>query len=79
MTEVTCSRCGSTASGLDAEPLPGEPGRLVLRQACASCWSEWLGEQVKLINELRLNPARPEHYDRLVAEMTTWLNLQREE
>lgn len=79
MAQVTCSRCGSTATGLAAAPLPGDYGRLVHEQTCAACWGEWLREQVKLINELRLSPADPAHYERLQTEMATWLNLRNEE
>jgi len=78
MAEVRCSRCGSTAPGLDRPPLPGEPGRLVQRHTCRACWDEWKGTQVKLINEYRLNVVNPDHYDRLVREMRTWLNLRAE-
>ncbi len=76
MTKVSCSRCGSPAEGLDRAPLPGGPGQRVLEQICASCWDEWKGVQVKLINEYRLNVVDPDHYDRLILEMTAFLNLR---
>jgi Fe-S cluster biosynthesis and repair protein YggX len=75
MTNVTCSRCGSTAAGLDDPPLPGEPGRLVHGQTCAACWKEWMGMQVILMNERRLSPGDPAHYELLIGEMKTFLNL----
>jgi Fe-S cluster biosynthesis and repair protein YggX len=79
MSDVRCSRCGSTAPGLDRPPLPGEAGRLVHRHTCRSCWDEWKTTQVKLINEYRLNVVHPEHYERLLLEMRTWLHLRDEE
>ena len=78
MADVHCSRCGSTIPELDTAPLPGEPGRRVLEQTCAACWKEWMGAQVILMNENRLSPGNPEHYDLLVREMTTFLNLKDE-
>jgi len=78
MAEVSCSRCGSTAPALERAPLPGPAGAAVLAQSCAVCWREWLGMQVKLINENRLTPANSEHFDLLVREMRAFLNLRDE-
>jgi len=75
MTEVTCSRCGSTAAGLERPPLPGDLGEQVRDQTCTACWKEWLRTQVMFINEYRLSPADPDDYRRLVGEMRTFLNL----
>ena len=78
MEEVNCSRCGSTAAALDRAPMPGDVGRSVLARICAACWKEWLRAQVVLINEEKMSPADPEHYDRLLEEMKTFLNLRGE-
>ena len=78
MAEVSCSRCGSTATGLDRAPLPGPLGASLLNQTCSACWEEWMETQVKLINEKRLSPGTPEHYDLLVREMRVFLNLREE-
>ena len=78
MASVQCSRCGSTAPGLDRAPLPGPAGQAVLEQTCKACWDEWLPAQVILINEKTLTPANPEHFDYLIGEMKTFLNLQDE-
>ncbi len=75
MNEVQCTRCGRSAPGLDAPPLPGEAGLAVLRGVCSECWKTWLGEQVKLINEQSLNPSKQEHYDLLVQRMREFLVL----
>jgi Fe-S cluster biosynthesis and repair protein YggX len=79
MAEIRCSRCGSTAEGLSRAPLPGRPGELVLMQTCEACWEDWKGTQVKLINEFRLNVAEPAQFERLMTEMTSFLNLKDEE
>jgi Fe-S cluster biosynthesis and repair protein YggX len=55
--------------------MPGETGRAVLEGTCSACWQEWLGMQVKLINEWQLSPAVPEHFEHLVREMRTFLGL----
>ena len=75
MSQVSCSRCGSSAEGLDSAPLPGEVGTRVFDGSCRSCWKEWLEAQVILINERKLSPAKPEDYRTLVGEMTTFLSL----
>lgn len=75
MAEVSCSRCERTAPGLEAAPLPGEPGRLVHERTCLDCWEAWKAEQVRQINEYRLSPIDPAHYDRLIATMREWLRL----
>jgi Fe-S cluster biosynthesis and repair protein YggX len=78
MPQLTCSRCGATAEGLEQPPLPGEVGREVHDRVCKSCWHEWLQTQVKLINEYRLSPVNPEHYQFLIKEMRAHLQLNRE-
>ena len=75
MAEVHCSRCGNDAPGLEREPLPGEIGRRVLAHACRPCWQEWLEMQVRVINEYRLSPANPQHYDFLIKQLAVFLNL----
>jgi Fe-S cluster biosynthesis and repair protein YggX len=75
MTEVRCARCGQTRPGLPAAPLPGKTGEAVLAGTCAACWSEWLGTQVKIINEYRLSPSDPGQFDFLLAQLRAFLNL----
>jgi Fe-S cluster biosynthesis and repair protein YggX len=76
MSDFTCSRCGATDAPLDKAPLPGEVGQKVREQTCGRCWKEWLGAQVKLINEYRMSPVNPEHFKFLVKEMQTFLKLK---
>jgi Fe-S cluster biosynthesis and repair protein YggX len=61
---------------MESPPLPGEVGELVRSRSCPQCWKEWLGAQVMLINEYRLSPVNPEHYEFLVKEMKNFLKLQ---
>lgn len=78
MANVRCARCGSDAPGLDRAPIPGPVGRTVLERTCASCWKEWLGMQVKYINEYRLSPLDPKHFEFLVEQAKAFLSLDRE-
>ena len=76
MSQVQCRRCDSRAEGLDAAPLPGAVGETILARTCTACWEIWRGEQVKLINENKLSPAKAEDYDFLVDRMKDFLKLE---
>lgn len=75
MADVTCCRCGDTRAGLERPPFPGPLGDRVQRNVCAACWREWLGMQVKFINEYRLSPLDPQHFEFLMTQMATFVNL----
>lgn len=75
MAVVTCTRCKNQRPGLERAPLPGEPGQTILANVCASCWKEWLGTQVKYINEYRLSPLDPRHYEFLLEQAKAFLML----
>lgn len=76
MVELRCRRCDSAAEGLDAAPLPGAVGQLVLAGTCGACWDLWREEQVKLINENKLSPAKAEDYEFLVDRLKGFLKLE---
>jgi len=75
VAQVNCARCGNTAEGLDSSPFPGATGDLVRERICSHCWSQWMGMQVKVINEYRLSPAQPEHFELLTKQLKLFLNL----
>jgi Fe-S cluster biosynthesis and repair protein YggX len=75
MANVTCTRCKTERSGLERAPLPGAPGQEILANVCATCWKEWLGMQVKYINEYRLSPLDPKHYEFLLEQARAFLVL----
>ena len=77
MGELRCKRCAVTGEALVDAPLPGEAGELILAGTCRSCWKVWCTEQVKLINENKLSPANPEHYEFLLTQMKGFLKLAR--
>lgn len=78
MANVTCSRCGKQAEGLERPPMPGPLGVQIVAQVCAACWREWLGMQVKFINEYRLNPLDPRHFDFLMGQAREFLKVKDE-
>ena len=75
MATVTCTRCKNERPGLERAPLPGPMGQTLLSSVCALCWKEWLGVQVKYINEYRLSPLDPKHFEFLLEQARAFLNL----
>lgn len=73
---VSCSRCGRQAAALEAPPpLPPELAKTVAANVCADCWSEWVEEEVRVINELRLNFMDPESVEVLHRRLREYLSL----
>jgi Fe-S cluster biosynthesis and repair protein YggX len=60
---LTCVRCKQAAEAPPAHRVPfGSPVKeRILGDICASCWKEWEGMEVKVINEYRLSFLDPEH------------------
>lgn len=76
MPTVVCSRCGREAAGLEAPPpLPADLAQSVVANVCAECWSEWVEEEVRVINELRLNFMDPESAQVLHRRLREYLAL----
>lgn len=74
---ITCTRCGQPG---DPPPGPrvahlGDLRDAVLGGICASCWKEWEGAEVKVINEYRLNFMEPEHRAMLKRACAEFLKL----
>jgi Fe-S cluster biosynthesis and repair protein YggX len=72
---ITCSRCGAVTEPLPQPPLPTAAGKEVHARVCPACWKEWLGVQVMLINEYRLNLIDPQARTALERQMREFLNL----
>lgn len=75
MAIVTCTRCKNAKPGLERAPIPGAMGETILANVCAGCWKEWLGMQVKYINEYRLSPLDPRHFEFLIEQARAFLML----
>lgn len=54
---VHCIKLGREAEGLDMPPYPGALGKRIYDQVSKLAWADWLEQQKRLINEMRLNLA----------------------
>lgn len=74
--QIHCRRCNQVRSALKERPFKGELGEQVLASICQTCWTEWIHMGTKVINELRLNFANPQHAAIYDQHMKEFLNLQ---
>jgi len=60
---VTCVRCQKPGDPPAQSRVPFGPAvkEKIAASICASCWAEWEGMEVKVLNEYRLNYSDPEH------------------
>ncbi len=66
-----CRRCGGSGPRIERAPFKGALGESIHATVCATCWTEWVGQGTKVINELRLpmyDPKAQEVYDRHMKE-----------
>jgi Fe-S cluster biosynthesis and repair protein YggX len=75
MAEVTCARCGQTRASA-GRVLPGEIGVEIEQRVCAECWSEWLAQQIRVINHYGLRPALREDREKLYDFTRDFLGLE---
>lgn len=75
MAQIKCSRCQHKKEGLQEAPFNNELGQKVLVQTCDKCWKAWVGQQLMLMNEYRLDPLNDEHSKFLDDEMVKFLVL----
>lgn len=74
--KLKCSRCQKSGPALAAEPpLPGDLAAEVVLNVCQNCWREWEDQEVKVINELRLNFMDPEAAEILQRQLREFLVL----
>jgi Fe-S cluster biosynthesis and repair protein YggX len=57
--EIHCTKLGKLAPALKRAPLPGEPGRRILKEISQPAWDQWRARQTMFINENRLNLTEP--------------------
>ena len=64
---ITCTRCQQQRDAPPPHRVPftGAAKQRVLDSICATCWKEWEGVEVKVINEYRLNFMDPQHREML--------------
>jgi Fe-S cluster biosynthesis and repair protein YggX len=75
MADVTCVRCGETREGA-GRVLPGTIGDEIEQRVCAQCWSEWLGQQIRVINHYGLRPVLREDREKLYDFTREFLGLE---
>ena len=71
VVKINCTRCKGAKPSPEHVFLTPELLETVTSNVCEECWREWLGEQTKLINELRLDVSRPEAHE-LLAQHMLW-------
>lgn len=76
MADVQCKKCGKTAEAAQGVAYGGALGDEIKNNICNQCWNEWMGQSIKIINELRLNLRDAYSRDMLVKYMKEFLNLQ---
>lgn len=73
---ILCARCAQQKPALERRPpLPGDDAEKVHSNVCSDCWQEWREEEVRTINELRLNFMDPEAQRVLRERMLSYLGL----
>ncbi len=76
MALVTCTRCGRTAEGLPFPPYPDATGTRIHQNVCGECWRSYMGRQVMVINEYRLDLLDPRAQEILTRDMLEFLKLE---
>jgi len=74
---LTCVRCQKPGEPPAAGrvPFPAAVKEKVVSSVCSSCWKEWEGMEIKVINEYRLNFIDPEHRAMLQRACLEFLNV----
>jgi Fe-S cluster biosynthesis and repair protein YggX len=74
---LTCVRCHQPGEPPAAArvPFPADVKQKVVSSVCSSCWKEWEGMEVKVINEYRLNFLDPEHRAMIQRACLEFLNV----
>jgi len=72
---VQCSRCGEHKPRQKAAPYAGADGQLIQETVCSECWADWREEEVRTINELKLNFMDPAAQATLRSRMFSFLGL----
>ncbi len=75
MANVSCIRCRNDNPALERPPFNDDLGRKIHASICGSCWNEWIGTQIKIINEYKLSLGDPNAQRTLTEQMKLFLNL----
>lgn len=72
---IHCARCQRDVEGFGEAPLPAPQGAELLANTCPECFKDWMGTEIMIINEYRLDLGVPRNQDLLNEEMARFLNL----
>ena len=75
MAEITCTRCDRTVEGFARSPLPGPHATELVENTCPNCFEDWMGQEVMIINEYKLDLSVPRNQELLNEEMARFLKL----
>ncbi len=76
---VFCAKLQKDAPGLDAPPFSGELGQEIFEKVSAEAWHQWSEDMmIKVINEYRLDLTDAKQYETLLAQMKSFLGLDRD-
>jgi Fe-S cluster biosynthesis and repair protein YggX len=73
--QIHCRRCDRVADALQRPPYPGPLGQEIAAAACRECWNLWREDEVRVINELRLNFLDPAAQTALEQRLREFLRL----
>ena len=75
MAEIQCTRCERTLEGFAKSPLPGPMASEIEQHTCKDCFKDWMGQEVMIINEYKLDLSVPKNQELLNQEMARFLKL----
>ena len=70
---IFCSKLQKEAQGFDVPPYPGALGQRIYESISQEAWQQWREQQIKYINEYRLNMLDAGAHTLLEKEMTQFL------
>ena len=72
---IECLRCKTSGPGMDESPLPPPHGDELLAHTCPNCFKDWMGTEIMIINEYKLDLGVPRNQELLNLEMARFLSL----
>jgi Fe-S cluster biosynthesis and repair protein YggX len=75
MAQVNCVKCGKTAEPITDPLFLGRMEAEVKNNICKSCWKEWEGMRVMVINEYQVNLGEESGRDLVKKQMRAFLKL----
>jgi Fe-S cluster biosynthesis and repair protein YggX len=76
MDVVFCRHFKKEMPALKKAPLAGKIGQIILENVSEEAFNEWLEDQIKIINEERLDLSEEKAQRRLFEAMVAYLNIQ---